>query len=156
MKPGISRCSHFFSQIQIIWLHYRPNLSQFQIGCTMLSLITMQLACLYNSISFLSGKNTGGPIWYHLFCAWCEFVLVNLTVFVFSILADVYNVSNAVLKKIKGRTELKRNPWLSRWIKSCPTFKVYFGGSNYLDRLIPLNIQNFIVIQTISLVLSHN
>ncbi len=143
----------FHRQLQIMGIHYRLNLSQFQIGCAMFSFIAMQWACLYNSISFLSGKDTGGPIWYDLMYAWSEIVFIVGVLFVFGILADVSNVSQRVKNKINGRHELKTNKWFKRWLKSCPVFRIYFGGSNYLDSVTPLNIQNFAVTQTVSLML---
>ncbi len=120
------------------------------------SVIAMQLACLYNSIAFLSGKETGGAIWYDLMCAWFEVVIIFVIIFVFGFLADVYNVSQQALQKINGRHELKKHKLFGRWLKSCPVFKIFFGGSNYLDRLTPLNIQDFAVNQTVSLMLLQN
>ncbi len=143
-------------QLQIIGIHYRLNLSQFQIGCAILSFIVMQLACLYNSIFFLSGKDTGGPIWYDLLYGWSEVGMITGIIIVFGMLADVYNASQRFQMTIHGRHDLKRNKWFRKWFKSCPVFRIYFGMSNYLDRLTPLNIQDFAVNQTVSLMLLQN
>ncbi len=115
----------------------------------------MQVACLNNSIALFSGKDTGGPIWYNLLYVWAEVMIFSMIVFVFGILADVHNVSVEVHKKINGRSDLKRNKWFKRWIISCPPMKIYFGGSNFMDRLTPLNIQSFANSQTANLMLLH-
>ncbi len=143
-------------QLQIVSIHYRLCLSRFSIGCGILVYIAMQSACLYNSIWFIAGKDTGGPIWYNLVYAWTEIIAIAVVIFVFGILADVNNVSQRVQQKINRQYELKRNKWFKRWFKSCPTFKIYFGGSNYMDRLTPLKIQNFAIQQTVSLMLLQN
>ncbi len=146
----------YYRQIQIISIHYRLNVSQFKLGCAIPCFLAMQTACLYNSIAFLSGKDTGGPVWYALAFLWAEVVLIGVTVFVFGILADVYNVSSRAQNKINGRPELMKNKWVKRWVKSCPILKIYFGGSNFFDQLTPLNIQNFAINQTVSLMLLNH
>ncbi len=153
---GLRKLALFHRQLQIIAIHYRLHLSQFQVGCAIPTFIAFQIACLYNTISMISGKDTGAPIWYDLLYAYEEFVAFLLVIFVFGILADVYNVSSETQTKINGKPELKRNKWLKRWIRSCPVFKIHFGGSNYLDRLTPLTVQNFAINQTVSLLLLQN
>lgn len=136
--------------------HYRLYISKIQIGCAIPCLIAVQMSCLHNSITFISGKDTGGPIWYTLFYAELEVVFFFLVIFVCGILADVHYVSNRVHRKINGDFELKRNKWLRRWIRSCPYLRIYFGGSNFLEISTPLNIQNFAINQTLSLLLLEN
>ncbi len=152
----LKKLAMFYGQLRIIGIHYRLILSQFPIICAMCSFIAIQMACLYNSFSFISGKDTGGPVWYDLLYAWSEITSFTTVIFLFSILGDVYNVSQRVQQQINGRHDLKKNKWFKRWLKSCPVFKIYFGGSNYLDRLTPLNIQNFAFNQTVSLMLLQN
>lgn len=137
-------------------IQYRLNHSQFQIGLAIPSLIVLQTICLYNTISLFSGKDTGASIWYNLLYAECGTVCLFMIMYVFGILADVYNVSSGVQKRINGQHDLKRNKWFKRWIKSCPALRIYFSGSNYLDRLTPLNFQNFVINQTVGLMLLQN
>ncbi len=146
----------FYRQLQIMSMHYRLNFSQVQLGFAIPSFIAFQTACLYNSITLISGKDTGGPIWYSLMFAWNEVVIICLVMFAFGIFADVFNISNEIQQKLNERYDLKRNKWFRRWIKSCPVLKIYFGGSNYVDRLTALNIQDFTINQTASLMLLQN
>ncbi len=152
----LRKLTMFHRQLQIMSIHYRLNLSQFQIGFAIPCLIAVQTACLMNTFSLISGKEIGGPIWYNLLYVWGAMVFFLVIIFVFGILADVYNVSSEVQRKVNGRHDLKRNKWFKRWLKSCPRFKIYFGGSNYFDRLTPLNIQSFAINQTVSLMLLQN
>ncbi len=149
-SQDICKLTLLHRQLQLPSIQYRLNLSRFSIGCGILGYIMSQVACLYNSITFLSGKDTGSPIWYDLVYGWSEIICIAFVIFVFGILADVNNVSQQVQQKINGRHELKRNKRFKRWFQSCPVFKIYFGGSNYFERLTPLNIQNFAINQTVS------
>ncbi len=152
----LRKLSLFYRQLQILSVHYRLSFSQFQLGFAIPSFIAFQTACLYNTIVLISGKDTGGPIWFNLMYACEEVDVIFLVNFVFGILADVYNFSNGIQKQLNERYDLKRTKWFKRWIKSCPVLKIYFGGSNYVDRLTPLNIQDFTINQTVSLMLLHN
>lgn len=146
----------FRRQLQIMAIQYRLNHSQFQIGCGIPCWMAMETICLYNTLSLLGGSDTGGSIWYNLLYAWSGTVCFFVIIFVFGILADVYNVSAAVQEMIDGNPGLKRSKWLKRWVKSCPILKIYFGGTNYLDRLTPLNFQDLVIDQTVSLLLLKN
>ncbi len=150
---GLRKLTLFRRQLQVMAIQYRLNHSQFQIGFAIPSLIALQTISLYNTISLISGKDTGASIWYNLLYAWCGVVCFFMIIYVFGILADVYNVSNGVQKQINGTHDLKRNKWFKRWIKSCPALRIYFGGSNFLDRLTPLNFQDFVINQTVGLML---
>lgn len=143
----------FYRQLQIISIQYRIIFSQFQISCVIVCCIAIQTACLYNTIIFMSGGDTGGPIWYDLMYAWTELTIFADIVFVIGILAEVNSVSEKMQKKINGRHELKKNKWLKRWIRSSPGLKIYFGESNYLEKITPLIFQDFSTRQTASLML---
>ncbi len=146
----------FHRQLQIMSTHYRLNISQFQLGFAIPSFIAIQTACLFNTVSFISGKDTGGPIWYNLLYAYLAVVFVFGIIFQFGILANVFKVSKRVQGQIKRNHELCRNRWFKKWFKSCPTFKIYFGGSNYLEPRTPLIIQDFVIHQTVNLMLLQN
>ncbi len=137
-------------------IEYRAYISQFQISFAIPSFIALQTACLYNTISVLSGKDTGGPIWYNLLYAYVAVVIFLDVIFVFGIFANVYEVSKGIQEKINAKTDLKRNKWFKRWFRSCPIFRIYIGGSNYLEKLTPLTIQDFVIDQTVSLMLLQN
>lgn len=134
-------------------IYYRLTHSKFQIGCAIPCWMGMETIGLYNSISLLSGKDAGASIWFNLLYAWSGTVGFFTIIFVFGIIADVYNVSNEVRKTMDGNYNLKRKKWLKRWLKSCPVFKIYFRGSNYPDRLTPLSLQKFGINQTVSLLI---
>ncbi len=155
-SSNLLKLALFHRQLQIMSIHYRLNLSQFQIGCTIPCFIAIQTACLYKTLSWLSGKDTGGPILYNLLCLSSEVCIVFMTIFGFGILANVHKASMDVQRKINRKSDLKRNKWFKRWLKSSPVLKIYFGGSNFLDRLTPLNLQNFAISQTVNLMLLQN
>lgn len=137
-------------------IQYRLNHSQFQIGFAIPCWMAMQSICLYNSISLISGKDTGASIWFNLLYAWSAVVCFCVIIFVFGILADVADVSSKVRKKINGNSELKRNKWFQKWVKSCPILKIYVGGSNFLEKITPLNFQDMVINQTVNLLLLNN
>ncbi len=146
----------FHRQLQIMSTYYRLHISKFQLGLSIPSLIALQTACLYNSICFISGKDTGGPIWYNLLYAYLAVVIFFVNIFILGILANVYYVSKRAQEQIKRNSGLSRNKWFKRWLQSCSTFKIYFGGSNFLEPNTPLNIQDFVIHQTVSLMLLQN
>lgn len=105
---------------------------------------------LVNFIHLVSAKDTGGPIWFSLIWVLGALDVFLMVIFSFGVLSNVYNDSKQVLGNIRVRLQLKRNKWFKSWPKSCPALRIYFGGANYLDRIPPLNIHDFVINQTVS------
>lgn len=83
---GLKKLSWFHRQLQIMSIHNRLNISQFQIGFGIPCLIAIHKAGLVNSIHLVSGKDTGGPIWFSLIFVLGAFDVFLMVIFVFGVL----------------------------------------------------------------------
>lgn len=163
MRPGISlkeitasQTHIFYRQLQLLCIQYRLNYSRYMIGSIMPCLVSMSVICWYNTIKKISGQNVNASMGYSLLYGWGGFVSLLNVLFMFGILVDVSNVSKKVLRRVNCKEEFRKNKWFRRWLKSCPTLKIYFGGSNFLERRTPLNLTKFVIEQTVSLLLLKN
>ncbi len=68
----------------------------------------------------------------------------------FEVMGDVYVDSVKILQKVKSQ---RCSKWLRKFHKSCTPVKIMFGGSNFIERFTPLNIENFAFEQIASLIL---
>lgn len=151
-----SKTTSLYRQLQLVCIQYRINYSRYMIGSIMPCFLSMSVICLYNTIIKISGRSANGSWGYSVLYAWSGMICILNILFMFGILADVYNVSHKVLQRLEANEEFRKHIFFRRWLKSCPTLKIYFGGSNFLDRHTPLNLQNFVIEQTVSLLLLKN
>lgn len=145
-----------YRELQLVCIQYRVIYSRFMIGSIMPCFMSMSIMCLYNTIKTVSGENESSSTGYNLLYAWAGMICISNTLYMFGILADVSNVSEKVLGRLRGKVEFRKNKWFRKWLRSCPTLKIYFGGSNYLERRTPLNLTDFVIEQTVSLLLLKN
>ncbi len=142
-----------YRQLQVMAIQYRLNYSRVMIGISIPCVIAMETVCLYNTISLVSGRRANDSLGYNLLYAWTGIMLLLNVILMFGMLADVFNVSTKVLETINAKPEFRKSPWFRRWLRSCQVLKIYFGGTNYLDRLTPLTLEDFVINQTVSLLL---
>lgn len=74
---------------------------------------------------------------------------------IFFTLASKVNVGSNFILKMHARQTIqftRKSATLAREIRSCSVLKIKFG-SNFIDRLTPLIIQNFCITQTLTLLL---
>ncbi len=145
-----------YRQLQVMAVQYRLNYSRLMIGITIPCVLAMETVCLYNTISLVSGRGGNDSLGYNLLYAWTGIMLVVNVVYMFGMLAEVFNTSTEVLRMLNANPKLRRNPWFRRWVRSCQVLKIFIGGSNYLDRLTPLTLEDFVINQTVSLLLLRN
>ncbi len=145
-----------YRQLQVMAIEYRLIYSRLMIGTIIPCVIAMETVCLYNTILLVSGRSSNDSMGYNLLYAWCGVVLLGNIIFMLGMLAAVFNVSTEVLRKLSAKPELRKNSWFRRWLRSCQVLKIYFGGTNYLDRLTPLAVEDFVINQTVSLLLLKN
>ncbi len=145
-----------YRQLQVMAVQYRLNYSRFMIGTIIPVMIAMETICLYNTVSFLSGRSTNDSSGLNLLYAWSGFMVLFNVIFMLGLLAEVFNVSTKVIRMMNVSSNMRKHSWFRRWLRSCQVLKIYFGGNNYLDRLTPLAVENFIIEQTASLLLLKN
>lgn len=151
---AIQRELSTYRELQIIYLEYRAIFSNLMIGAVTSVLLIICIICLYNTIQVVSGfDTTGGSLQYNIFYGWTGFCCMLEVVVVNGILADVYKNGNAGKNKINGDLGLKKNKYFQKWFKSCPVLRINLGGSNYFDSLTPLNLLDFVIDRTVSLLL---
>ncbi|CAL8140564.1 unnamed protein product [Orchesella dallaii] len=147
-----------FRELQIIGILHREVYSSYALPVSMICCISMQIVCLFNTITVLlkeNGKETEEDlqIGLNLVYLWCTFVAASAILVLFGILADVYKVGRHVHSELNSLFELKRSKRFRRFLKSCPILRVYIGGSNFIDELTPLTAENLAIDQTVSLLL---
>ncbi len=145
-----------YRQLQVMAVQYRLNYSRLMIGISIPCALVMETVCLYNTISLISGRGGNDSLGYNLLYAWTGIMLMVNIVFMLGLLAEVFNTSTEVLRMLNANPKLRRNQWFRRWLRSCPVLKIYIGGTNYLDRLTPLTLEEFVIDQTVSLLLFKN
>jgi len=143
-----------FRELQLMAIQYRLIYSKYFLNVNTVSIIILAVLCLYNSITAAvedgeGSKQLGLSILYF----WCAIASALVLLIDYGILGDVHAFSEKALKELKSKIELKQSKWCSKFLKSCPVIRVYIGGSNYFEKLTPLNLWNFVVDQTVSLLL---
>lgn len=144
-----------YRQLQVMAIQYRLNYS-LMVGIAIPCVICMETVCLYNTLSLVSGQSANDSMVYNLLYAWTGVMLVVNVVYMFGMLADAFNVSTEVLGMLNANPNLRRSAWFRRWLRSCQVLKIYMGGTNFLDRSTPLVIEEFVINQTVSLLLLNN
>ncbi|CAL8128263.1 unnamed protein product [Orchesella dallaii] len=145
-----------FRELQIFAIHYRLINSSYFLGFHTFCLIIVGVICLYNTIIWAQNPDASSvQLGLNVLYLWCSFVTIFITVFIYGILADVYKISKQVEKAMNCNEKLKTDKWLTRFLKTCPPIRVFIGGSNFLDELTPLTLEDFVISQTVSLLLMN-
>lgn len=145
-----------YRQLQILCIEYRICFSNAMLGVSTTGICVIATICMYNTIQTVSGRNTTGSLQYDILYAWSGNTCLLIVVCVNGILADVYKVSLAVMDTLGSHSGLNKSKWFKKWFKSCPVLKIYLGGSNFFDQLTPLTLLDFVIDQTVSLLLVKN
>lgn len=139
-------------QVQLLSNEYRRIFSKRLVGIFTAVISTVTIVSLYNSITVLKGGDaTGGSFGYTMLYAWASVVGSFLLFTNNGVSADVYKTSKEVQNRLKKK--FRQDKWIRRWLLSCPYIKIYFGSSNFFDDLTPLILLDFVIDQTVSLLL---
>lgn len=141
-----------FRKLQLLLGTYRNIYSKSMVGILTAGVVVLQVIFLFNTIA-LTKEGASNQLAMYLLNLWASIMGAFILIFIFGSLADVYTYSEGVSESINGKVSLMKNKWFRRYHKSCPTLRIYFGGSNYLDGLTPLNLVEFTIDQTVSLLL---
>lgn len=142
-----------YRQLQILSLEYRNCFSRVMLAIATSGYLVVGTVSLYNTIQFVSGRDTTGSLEYNLIYMWGGVAALLDIIFMNGLLAGVYKASLAVQSCLNANLQLKRSRWFRKWLRSCQVLRVYFGGTNYFDELTPLNLLDFVIDQTVSLLL---
>ncbi|CAL8121156.1 unnamed protein product [Orchesella dallaii] len=143
-----------FRELQLLCIQHRAIYSKYFVVANTICVITLAILCLNNSI-VAAFDPMGGmqQLGFDLLYLWCTFgtglVLVTMT----GILSDVYRVSKSLRRNLNGNVELKRNCWFKRFLQSCPILRIYIAGNNFVDELTPLTFENFVIMETVDILL---
>lgn len=72
---------------------------------------------------------------------------------IFGSFAKVIHESKHLHRNLKGDTQLQKNRWFKRFWRSCQIIKIYLGRTNYFEDVTPLKIEDFVIQQTVNLML---
>ncbi|CAL8133409.1 unnamed protein product [Orchesella dallaii] len=140
-----------FRELQVLALQYRKlNCSYFLTTYT-LSTTMLAVICLYSSIS--AAESGSVQLGLSMLYLWCAFSNCFIILFIYGIFADVFRVSKRVQREMNCKVEFKKNKWYTRFLKTCPPIRIFIGGTNFFDELTPLTLEDFVVNQTVSLLL---
>lgn len=143
-----------FREIQVMLAKHRVLTSSYLFPTMMFTEMTAQIAGLFNSLMLL--RNKGGEeinLGMAFVFFWCAIVAGMIIVFFFGALAGVNESSMQVREKIKRNRELMSNKWFRMYNRSCPLLKVYINYTSFFETETPLNAENVVIDQTISLLL---
>ncbi|CAL8121154.1 unnamed protein product [Orchesella dallaii] len=143
-----------FREIQLLCIHHRAIYSKYFVGASTICIISLAILCLNNSIVAAFDPGAGKQqLGFDLLYLWGTFgtglVLVTMT----GILSDVYKVSKYTRRQMSTNLVLKRNIWFKRFLKSCPIIRIYIAGNNFVDELTPLTFENFVIMETVDILL---
>lgn len=145
-KVQYNKITLLYRQIQILSGHHN-SIHQRLIVTTMINAtVFTQSICIYCLVSL---ENL--PWMNKLFFTMMGFDCFCTIVMLCGALADVYDVSSKLLNYLCRRH--RRNPWLYRFHKSCRPIKMHFGITNFMEKLTPLNLQQFSFLQTANMLL---
>lgn len=71
------------------------------------------------------------------------------------IMGSVHEDCLSTLRAVKANSKMEMKGWLKRFHVSCNPVRIK-AGQNYIDRLTPLNIQDFVLNQVVTLLLLFN
>lgn len=139
-------------KLQLMLCQYRDIYSHTMLVSIAVCIMVLETACLYNSVD---SARKGISIFYgmNFLYAWCACILSANVIWFFGTLASVYETSKKVNETLKSKREFATKKWFRRWLKSLPVLRVYLGGTNYVEALTPLNMEDFVISQTVSLLL---
>lgn len=144
---NIQATASAFRELQVMTVNYRHLNSNLVIIPYMASGIASEITALYNCIALTM------PTQMFIFSLWTALVNASTFIFAYGCLADVYQTSLESEQRTICNTNLMKNKWFRRYVRSCPILKISFGSGNFLEAQTPLNIQKFVMDQTVSLLL---
>lgn len=79
-----------------------------------------------------------------------QFSIVSVMIFLIALkyFGNVYDASMIGLNRLK---RAHKNKWFKLFYHSCPVQRIYFGQTNFFEKETSLNIEQFIVEQTVTL-----
>jgi len=85
----------------------------------------------------------------------CKICLMSFT----TVMVKLYTASNSVTDSVKEQVLMQvglkvgERKWIERYRMSLPSLKSYIGNVNYVEEITPLEMINFCIDQTVSLLL---
>ncbi|CAL8085861.1 unnamed protein product [Orchesella dallaii] len=141
--------SIFFRELQIMSANFRWIYACYMNVGIVVSCMIVQIISLYSCFKLGSKLPVPMLIFYCMAAVDCGFVILV----VYGGLAEVYKVSKCLNKELKGKVDVQVNRWFRTFFKSCQIIKVHFGETSCIDEMTPLNFEDFVIQQTVSLLL---
>lgn len=85
-------------------------------------------------------------------CLWAAIAYGLIYLALFGSVGRVYSASEYGTVKIRGNTMLLKDKWFRRFFQSCPLLRVWFGPF-FVEPKTPINFENVVLNQTVSLLL---
>ncbi|CAL8128269.1 unnamed protein product [Orchesella dallaii] len=143
-----------YRELQIFAIQYRFINSRYFLGLHSFAIIVAAVMCMYNTIIWIQNPGASSvQLGLNALFLWCAVVTIFIFIFVYGILAGVYKISKNVNEAMNCNERLKTNKWFTRFLKTCPPIRIFIGGNNFLDELMPLTLEDFVINQTVSLLL---
>lgn len=138
-------------KLQLMLIQYRDLYSRSMLVNISVALMIMEILCIYNSIDSIKNGTVLGGL--NIVYMWCAVALACNVISFFGTLASIHQTSLDIHQDLRSKREFGSSKWMKRWITSLPVLKVNLGDTNFLEVLTPLTMQDFVIDQTISLLL---
>ncbi|CAL8093445.1 unnamed protein product [Orchesella dallaii] len=138
-----------YRQIQLLARQYNEIHQRSITSAIIISVVFTQSICLYALVDLHDDMMWVIMVFFGMMAVDCFFAIAMLC----GTLADTYDISVKILKDMKRRHNHRGFKWLSRFHRSCQAIKIRFGMTNFMEKLTPLNFENFSLCQTVNLLL---
>jgi len=138
-----------FRELQVMSINYRLIYSCYFTVVMMIAIMSVHTISLFSCLRL--GDEL--PVAMLLFYIVCSFDCAFIILFVYGGLADVLKASRSLQSDLKGKAEFQIDRWFRRYLRSFQTVKVHFGETSFIDEITPLIFEDFVIQQTVSLLL---
>ncbi len=147
-----AKVTNIYRQIQLLSQAFNEIHQEFVLTASILSAIAIQTILLYNLVCMEFNIQT---IPYLLLFLVLLLDLIVIIIYLYGMMGELNRdsknrITNMLLKRDK---KMSADAWLKRLHRSCQPLKVKFGSANWLEPVTPLNIENFVISQTVNLLL---
>ncbi|CAL8118874.1 unnamed protein product [Orchesella dallaii] len=138
-----------FRELQAMSISYRLIYSCYFTVVMMIAIMSVHIISLYSCLKLTKNLPVAMILFYIMSAFDCAFIIL----LVYGGLADVVKASISLHRDLKGKAEIQVDRWFRKFIRSCQIIKVHFGETSFIDEMTPLVFEDFVIQQTVSLLL---
>lgn len=141
------KASLIYREIQLLARQYNQIHQRAIVTAVILAVVSTQSICVYALVEFHETMHWINKIFFGMMGMDCFMAIMMLC----GTLADTYDVSVKILGQLKRKH--RGFKWLYRFHRSCQAIKMRFGMTNFMEKLTPMNFENFSLCQTVNMLL---